>query len=58
MEILSALSLKRLNNHRFYSVNIVVLYTNLSIDNCVNPVIELAEEHYDNLRKLGTIRDN
>ena len=53
LEILKALPPEELADLSFYSADISALYTNLSIEYCIDAVISIADEHWDELSTFG-----
>ena len=53
LDILSRLPVEELKGLDFYTADVVSLYTNLSIEYCIDSLIEFASEHWDKLDSLG-----
>ena len=53
LEIIRSIPSEELAGLKFYSADIAALYTNLSIQYCVEAVIEMAEEYWNELDTFG-----
>ena len=53
LEILRSLPPEELADMSFYSADISALYTNIDIDYCIDAVISMAEEYWDELSTFG-----
>ena len=52
LEMLTRLPPDELRGLSFFSADISALYTNLDIDGCINAVMEMAEEHWEDLNRM------
>ena len=55
LQVLSQIPQEELSNLSFFSADIVALYTNLVAEQCINNVLELAEEHWDSLETFNLL---
>ena len=53
LDQLARLTPEELTGLQFFTADITALYTNLSISECIDSVIELAEEHWESLETYG-----